>query len=103
MNRHVAWHDALALYGDSLRRNSKPVVWLPLMDDDGMAAYPGVSALATGRTRHVFLSAHGLHAGHRWMNVFGMHRRGLDVVVPNSQVRIVSRAECVRESGAACA
>ena len=55
------------------------------MDDDGMAAYPGVSALSTGATRHVFLSAHGLHRGHQWMHVSGMHRPGHDVVVPNSQ------------------
>jgi hypothetical protein len=65
--------------------SSSAQVWLPLMDDDGMAAYPGVSALASGVTHHVFLSAHGLHQGHKWMHVTGMHRPGHDVVVPNSQ------------------
>jgi hypothetical protein len=68
------------------------VVWPLAVDDDGSNAYPGIVALlrrehedVDERGRHIFLTAHGLHVGHSWMETIGRFRPGQDVVIPTEE------------------
>eukprot|EP00959_Pyramimonas_sp_CCMP1952_P269188 5628031-Pyramimonas_sp.AAC.1 len=75
INRTEAYEQAKrSALGLNIDMSTVPVVWPPLMDDDGMDKYD-LGALLNrtmeeklnrGRTmmyRHIFLTAHGLHAG----------------------------------------
>jgi hypothetical protein len=73
------------------------VVWPPLMNDNGMGAYPGVLSLLRRETedtrekgRHIFLTFHGLHAGAHWLNVKGFFRPGRAVQVDSIKTRVES-------------